>query len=227
MFGAEETVFDAFGPIHSTWATVLHFHTLPFGVYLFALAPLTAEVVAARIEAEPARAQQRLFEVLVGKEGDERGELNLLPQDIGSRGEGRGDTRRKAAATAAAARESGVSSRSETKRKGNEAKVASEWQAEEKDEEEEDDSPLQSEEESAEGELGDNPRDIEKEALLFSQIFQALDLNPQDVQLWANALKRHLGDLLTEAEVLHRKLRFSLLNRAASGFSTEQLSSSN
>ncbi|KAL8432985.1 hypothetical protein ACSSS7_004184 [Eimeria intestinalis] len=225
MFGEEGTVFDSFGPIRSTWASVLHFHTLPFGVYLFALAALTAEVVAARIEAAPAEVQQRLFEVLRGREGEDRG-LNPGLQEEPSRTEGIGESRRKthatATAAAAAARKTAVSFNSERRREEQETKGDSFWQGEEREDEEGDGSLVQIEDESGETDFEDDPRDLENEPLLFSQVFESLGLNPQDVQLWANALKRHLGDLLTEAEDLRRKLSLFLLNKATVSASTEK-----
>ncbi|KAL8269452.1 hypothetical protein Esti_006642 [Eimeria stiedai] len=228
MFGSEETVFDAFGPIRSTWATVLHFHTLPFGVYLFALAPLTAEVVAARIEAEPAKVQQRLFEVLSGKGGEDHG-LSLVTQDKASRTDKRGDSRGEAgAATAAAAGETAASSNSERNKVAH-PKVDSVWQLK-KVEQEDNMSPLQFEEDSAEAELRDDPREVENEALLFSQIFEALDLNPQDVQLWAHALKRHLGERTGDAAVASlqkSRRRVSLLQPTLEWFVIRELTSNN
>lgn len=168
MFGAEGVVFDSYGPIHRTWASVMHFHVLPFGVFLFALALLAAEAIAGRLRLRQAEAHKRLFEVLVGDTGGFEA-----------------DTAAAAAAASAAPAAAAA------------AGIAASRKAAE---------TLQAGRNLSDSEThglgialaGDDPRDgptpFEEEPLLFSQIFEALDLNPQDVSLWAKTLRDYLGE---------------------------------
>ncbi|KAL8431911.1 hypothetical protein Efla_002748 [Eimeria flavescens] len=200
MFGQGHTVFDSWGPIDATWATVPHFHSLPFGVFLFALAPLTAELIAMRIETEPVKAQQKLFSILAA--GSEPGALLAAAET--------GDSQQPAAAAAAAFAPAAAAAATQPAVSSEEQKVRLRGEEDLRFEAEE--------EEEAEEEflVGDDPEEstpdshldkLENEPLLFSQICDALSLNPQDVQLWATALKRHLGDPLSQAEGLFRSLR--------------------
>ncbi|OEH80333.1 peptidase family m3 protein [Cyclospora cayetanensis] len=194
MFGSEGTVFDSFGPIGRTWATVLHFHMLPFSVYLYALAPLMAELIAQGIETHPREAQQKLFAVLAATKDDSP--LNLLSelQSAQSHGEHKNEDMK-----------------SERNRDGMEfggkhsKHMASDMVRASKVED--DDAHLYTEEDDSEAEEPEkDPTEdllaIEEEPLLFSQLFEALSINPQDVGVWTRALKAHFGALLDEAEAL-------------------------
>ncbi|XP_026190707.1 uncharacterized protein LOC34623737 [Cyclospora cayetanensis] len=212
MFGSEGTVFDSFGPIGRTWATVLHFHMLPFSVYLYALAPLMAELIAQGIETHPREAQQKLFAVLAATKDDSP--LNLLSelQSAQSHGEHKNEDMK-----------------SERNRDGMEfggkhsKHMASDTVRASKVED--DDAHLYTEEDDSEAEEPEkDPTEdllaIEEEPLLFSQLFEALSINPQDVGVWTRALKAHFGGLQQKAPCSFlAKNTLSLLNLLSPLFS--------
>lgn len=220
MFGPPGTVFDTYGPIGSTWASVPHFHSLPFGVYLFALCPLAAEILCRQIEKDPKEAQQRLVAVLAA---------NRVEETEGETTETKG--RQKEFKEDKEDSEGEVELQQEIELQQNHEQT--EKESSDKTDPEEKDDPASEGDPTAEDSTkfragygddpsyeGDDPpyrddvdpnvRKLDEEPLLFNQLFEALGVDLQDVEVWKKALKSHLGALLEKAEALAEETIFSV-----------------